>query len=353
MRILILAPYPLGQAPSQRFRFEQYLAILEDNGHQWQFQPFLSEKTWSILYKPGHYLQKVSGIISGFLRRFKILFQLSGYDFILLHREATPIGPPIFEWLIARVFKKEIIYDFDDAIWIPNTSQENRISSFLKWNKKVSQICKWSHGISAGNAYLADFASKFNSNVTINPTTIDTDHLHNKLKNQESEKIIIGWTGSHSTLRYIDFVIPILEKLEYHLDFEFHVIANQNPNLELKSFRFVPWRKETEVEDLLKFNIGIMPLETDPWSEGKCGFKALQYLALGTPTIASPIGVNKDIVLEGENGFLCSTPSEWEEKLTLLQDTELRKRLGDKGRKSIIDHYSVQSNKENFLALFN
>jgi glycosyltransferase involved in cell wall biosynthesis len=358
MKILFLAPYPLGQAPSQRFRFEQYLKLLEEKDFWISFQSFWDEKTWAILYKPGFVLQKTTGFIKGIARRFAILFQLSKIDFIFIHRESLPIGPPFIEWIIGKVLRKKIIYDFDDAIWLPNTSEENRLIAFLKWHSKVSSICKWSHKVSCGNSFLANYALLFNKNVVINPTTIDTVHLHNPSQfsiNKVATPVVIGWTGTHSTLSYLNYLIPVFKKLEeiFSGQLRILIIANKDPKLNLRFIDFKFWSAQTEIEDLLQIDIGVMPLSNDIWAKGKCGFKALQYMALGIPAVASPVGVNKEIIDNKINGFLCGSETEWLacfEKL--IADVRLRNQIGGAGRKKIIDNYSVLSNSSNFLGLF-
>ena len=173
------------------------------------------------------------------------------------------------------------------------------------------------------------------------------------MKDQNSSTFVIGWTGSHSTLKYLDEIFPVLEELEKNFSFEFHVIADFPPKCQLKSLRFVKWNKLTEIEDLLKFNIGIMPLPDDVWSKGKCGFKALQYMALGIPAIVSNVGVNAEIVDHGINGFICSNGGDWKEYLKqVLTDSNLVKELSLHTRAKIVDNYSVKSNSQNFLNLF-
>ena len=355
MRILFIVPYPPGRAPSQRFRFEQYLDILTAHGHKYRLAPFLSVATWNILYKPDHAVAKVLGIMGGFVRRLGLLVTVPGYDFVFVHREAAPIGPPVFEWLIAKVLGKKIIYDFDDAIWLANTSEANKIAAGIKWHHKVADICRWAYKNSCGNAYLAAYSRQFNPNAVVNPTTIDTVHLHNQVRDQASPgRLVIGWTGTHSTLKYLNQVVPVLAKLETEgLDFEFRVISNQPPALQLRSLVFLPWRKETEIADLLGFHVGLMPLEDDPWAQGKCAFKALQYMALGIPALVSPVGMNTEVVQHGQNGFVCATATEWEASLRqLLLDADLRQRMGSAARDTVEQRYSVRANTGNFLGLF-
>ena len=357
MNILYLTPYPFGKAPSQRFRFEFFLPLLQQKKISFDQQAFISEKGWNILYDQKKTVQKLSIVFIGFIRRFIILFKLNPYDFIFIHRELTPFGPPIFEWIIAKAFRKKIIYDFDDAIWLPDQNKENPIWKWLKWRNKVASICKWSYKVSTGNEYLASYAAGNNTNVVIFPTVVDTEvhkpSRENRSKKKGERTPIIGWTGSHSTLFYLNQVLSVLQDMEKEIDFEFRVIANRDPQLPLKNFRFIPWNKDTEIEDLNAFDIGIMPLPDDEWSKGKCGFKLIQYLAVGIPAIASPVGVNTQIIQEGKTGFIATSSQEWKKcLLKLLKDPSLRTELGRNGRMFIEKNYSVMSQKKAFTELF-
>lgn len=352
-KILFIAPYPFDEAPSQRFRFEQYFNFLRDNNFEIEFAPFLDQKTWKTLYSDGKVLQKMLGVVRSFLKRFLLLFTLYKYDYVFIHREASHVGPPVFEFLIAKVFRKKYNYDFDDAIWLPNYSETNARFHRLKAYWKVRYCIKWAGSISAGNDYLANYALKFNANVQVIPTTIDTENHHNLQTDYNQEKLIIGWTGTHTTMRYLDFIVPVIKELEQKYDFEFLVISNEAPAYHLKSLRFLKWKRETEITDLARISIGVMPLEMDIWSEGKCGFKGLQYMSLGIPALMSPVGVNTQIVSHEVNGFLPVKLDEWKIQLELLlTDVELRKKIGEAGKKTIDERYSVLSNQSNYLSLF-
>lgn len=354
-KVLFLVPYPVRHAPSQRFRVELYERYMKEAGINYKIAPFMDAATWKILYKGGSALQKVMGILKGYLKRIKtVLLDVPRYDYVFVHREAAPLGPPVFEWIVAKLWRKKMIYDFDDAIWIPNTTEENKAAAFLKAFWKVKYICKWSYKVSGGNDFLCSYARQYNNNVHRVPTCVDVELVHNKEKVQQPGKVVIGWTGSHSTLFYLDPVIPILKQLEKEFDFTFLLIANKDPQLPLKGYQFLPWNESTEVGDLLKMDIGVMPLQDDAWSEGKCGFKLIQYLSLGIPAVASPVGVNKQIMEEGINGYLVNTPAEWKVALRkLITDIQLRQQMGSAGRRKIIAEYSIQSQKDNFLNLFN
>lgn len=354
-KILFLLPYPLHRAPSQRFRVENLLFLLDEAEIAYELAPFMSESIWNVLYKRGSLLQKAWGIGKSYLKRiFLILFRAYRYPYIFIHREAAPLGPPVFEWFLSQVLRKKIIYDFDDAIWIPNTSAQNKIAALVKCFWKVKYICKWSYKISAGNDYLCAFAQKSGAKqITKIPTVVNTESRYNQIKKHHPDNLVVGWTGSHSTLKFLDDIIPVLQDLQSKFDFNFLVIADKKPNLELKNWIYCPWNEQTEIEDLLKIDIGIMPLKNDAWSEGKCGFKLIQYLSLGIPAIANGVGVNKLIIDDGQNGFLTENASDWEAALTqLLTDALLRATMGEKGREKIVSEYSISAQKASFLSLF-
>lgn len=344
-KIIFIAPYPKGEAPSQRFRFEQYIDLLIKDGYEIQYESFIDIKTWGILYSKGNYFNKTIGVINSFIKRWILILKINKSDIVFIHREMSHIGPPIFEFLLSKVFRRKYIFDFDDAIWLPNFSQNNAKFHKLKAYWKVKYCIKWAFKISAGNSYLAKYALKYNANVTILPTTIDLKNHHNKVTNYESNELTIGWTGTHTTMHYLDFIIPILEDLEKDYKFTFVIISNQKPSFKLKSLKFIKWTKESEIQDLATFNVGIMPLTDDIWSQGKCGFKGLQYMSLGIPTIMSPVGVNKQIVTHNINGLLANTSEEWKSCLIqLIENKDLRILLGKNGLQTVMEKYSVDSN---------
>ena len=351
MRIAFLVQLPENVSPGQRFRIEQYKPHLDAAGYKYKSFPFFGEGTYKVLYKKGYVFQKAWGVFLGFLNRLMFLFKAGSYDYIFLQREAAPLGPPVFEWLLARVFKKKLILDFDDAIWIPDSK-----NTWLNWFRcywKVKWICKWSYKVVGGNEYLCSFARNYNNNVILIPTCVDTENRHNKLKHHQERPLTIGWTGSHSTLKYLTPLVPLVKSLAEAFHIKVLIICNREPDFTFQGLEFIKWDESTEIEDLLKIHIGIMPLVKDPWSEGKCGFKLIQYLSLGIPCAASPVGVNKEIIENGKTGFLCNSDHEWREALTtLLNEESLRVRMGLEGREKIKSSYSISVYGRDFLNLF-
>lgn len=353
-RVLILAPYPLGEAPSQRFRFEHYLNDFVIHGYRYTFQSFWTERGWKILYSRGKKLSKFRFLMLGFLRRLSLVFSTAGYDLVFIHREIAPVGPPFFEYLLARIFRKKIIYDFDDAIWLPNTSDTNRIIAGIKYPGKVKKICQWSKRVSVGNQYLASYAAQYNENVVISPTVVDTRHHHNQAKiHQQNTRPVIGWTGTHSTASYLKLLEHPLKWLRSEMDFEFVVISNQSPEMDFDGLRYIPWSKQSEIQQLLLFDVGVMPLEDSLWEQGKCGFKLIQYLSLGIPAVASPVGVNSQIIEHGKNGFLAASAEDWVGSLkALLQNPDLRNSMSQQGRHKVEKFYSAEANRGLFFSIF-
>jgi glycosyltransferase involved in cell wall biosynthesis len=353
-KVFFLVPYPVGTAPSQRFRVELFLPELVRHNISYHVSPFMDLKTAMVLYKNGYSFLKMWGLCKGFLARWwNLFFRIPFYDYIFIHREAAPIGPPVFEWVIAKFFKKRIVYDFDDAIWIPNTSSVNHFINRLRASWKVKYICKWAWKVTVGNDYLLNYARKFNQNVIKIPTCVNLENGFHNIKHHHDKKLSVGWTGSHSTLKYLNELVPVINELQKDFDFTFLVIADKNPMLPIKNFQFIRWNACTEQEDILKLDIGVMPLVEDAWSEGKCGFKLIQYYASGIPAVASPVGINKTIIQDGINGFLCISKENWQVSLRkLLTDKSLREKMGLAGWERINKDYSIRSQVEKFIQSF-
>ncbi len=352
MKISFVSPYPKGQAPSQRFRFEQYLDLLKNEGHEVELLSFLGPRSWNKFYQKGKFFRKFLGLVKGTLKRVVHLIRLSNSHFVVIHREAAPLGPPVFEWIIAKVLRKKIIFDFDDAIWLNNSSDNNKWFAWLKQHNNFKKNCKWAYKVSAGNEFLAAEAAKYNRQVVINPTTID-ELVHNASMKTTNDIPVIGWTGSHSTVKYLESIVPILRKLREKNNFIVKIISDSAPEYDDDFIQFIKWNKTVEIQELGTFDIGLMPLTNDKWTQGKCGFKALQYLSMGIPAVVSDVGVNSKIVQNGTTGFLCNGEQDWFNSLQeLLSNSDKRKKMGQDGKSFVLNHYSVQSNSSNFLLLF-
>jgi len=351
--ILFIVPYPEGKAPSQRFRFEQFLPYLEESGYTWEIASFLGENSWAIFYKPGNTLLKAYLILKGYFKRILLLPRLSKFDHIYVHREFSPLGPPLLGWMISFVLKKSFIFDFDDAIWLPNHSDSNRLFKFLKPPSNALKLMKWSKINACGNSYLLQKAQTLNANNILIPTTIDTERVHNRINTHLSKPLVVGWTGSHSTIKYLEELYPVFEKLNEKFDYRLRVIADFPPSFELPNVDFIEWNPDSEIEDLLAIDIGLMPLPDDEWAVGKCGLKALQYMSLGIPPVLSAVGINAELIENGNQGYFCESLNDWELAIsTLLSDESLIQKMGQQTRIIVEENFSTRSAYSKFILLF-
>ncbi|MEM9896465.1 MAG: glycosyltransferase family 4 protein, partial [Bacteroidota bacterium] len=274
------------------------------------------------------------------------------FDAVYIYRDAFFFGT-FFE---SAIKKKgiPILYDFDDAIWLMDRNPKQGIFNLLKKPEKTAEIIALSDLVITGNTYLAEYAKKFNTDVRIIPSTIDFE-VYKVLSKKASDKICIGWTGSFSTLKHFETVVPALVaiKNQFRDHVSFKVIGDATYANEQLGIQGIPWNAETEVEDLMELDIGIMPLPDNPWTRGKCAMKGLQYMALGIPTVMSPVGINIDLIKDGENGFLAGSSEEWIRKLSLLlKDPDLRKKVGAAGKNTVKGDFSRDANKDKWLNAF-
>jgi glycosyltransferase involved in cell wall biosynthesis len=352
-KVLFIAMHRKVRSPSQRFRFEQYFEFLESNSIECELSYLISEKYDEVLYSSGNYIGKLLIFIKSWIRRLKDVGRADDFNYIFIQREAFMTGSTYFEKKFAKS-KAKLIFDFDDSIWLEDKNEANSKLAFLKKPAKTAEIIHHCDTIVAGNNFLADYGRQYNKNVVIIPTTIDTD-LYQPRPVVDSSKIVIGWSGSFTTIKHFESAIEALTeiKTKYGEMVSFKVIGDAKYTYQPLGITGQQWQSKTEVEDLQEIDIGIMPLPNIDWARGKCGLKGLQYMGLAIPTIMSPVGVNKEIIEDGVNGFLAETPDEWIDKLSLLiESPELRMNLGNAGRETVVKHYSVNANKQKYLDLF-
>ncbi len=340
IRVLALVPGLYDTSPGQRYRLEQWEPLLQERGVEITYEPFESEELHATVYKPGLLGKKLKLVGQSIGRRASLLKRIKNFDVVYIFREAALLGPPVFERLIHQ-HGVPIVFDFDDAIFVSYKSPSNGYLSYLKFAGKAKTTCRLAAHVMVGNPYLAEFARQVNDNVTIIPTTIDTNNYKPVQAKQRNEPLVIGWTGSYSTVQHLDTLRGAIKKLSESDSFRLRVIGTPSYKIEGVETESMQWCAATELEDLGEIDIGMMPLPDDNWSKGKCGLKALQFMALGIPTICSPVGVNTDIIQDNENGLIADSDDEWVEKLRrLLRSRDLRERLGRAGRQTVEERYS-------------
>jgi len=353
-KVLILVAHRPGRSPSQRYRFEQYLPFLQQNGFEFTWSPLLNEADDKLFYSQGNFLKKLLILLKGILIRLSDKKFFATHDIIFIQREATFFGTSYFE---KRAFKsgKKVIFDFDDAIWLEDTSPGNKKWAWVKNPKKFEANVAFAHKIIAGNNYLAQKAKGFSkAEVSVIPTTVDTAFHIPKPELRNKEKITIGWSGSFSTIKHFEEIIPVLKELvkKHPNKLQFKIVGDENYRNDELNIKGIAWAEKTEVDEINGFDIGIMPLPNDEWAKGKCGLKALTYMACEVPVVMSGVGVNVEIAESG-SAMIANTKNEWLNALEeLITSKDKRAQLGKKGRQSVIEKYSAEKNKEMYLRLF-
>lgn len=345
MKVLFLTPVP-REGAGTRARILQYLPDLQAAGIEAEVRPFLFSEFFAIAYTPGRWMKKLRYFLVSSARRLRDCLQAGRYDVIYIYREGFPFGPPVLEWLLMRS-RRPIVYDLDDAIHLPDprVSASRWILARLKWHSKVPWIIRRSAHVVAGNAYLQSYARRFNPLVTVLPTPENPSRFDGRLPSN-GEGVRIGWIGTHSTVRYLKQLTPVFQALAERYPFELRVIGDGSPVV-MPGVRVANqrWRLDDEAKDVQAFDIGVYPLSGAEFDRGKACYKAILYMAAGVPLVASNFGANRDLIQDGVNGFLSSSPEEWVARLTqLIEQPALRARLAEAGRRTVAERYSVAVN---------
>ena len=339
-KLLFLPKYPRKGA-SSRLRTFQYLPLWEEMGYSVTVNSFFTEKYLNTIYdhqSPGYW-----HVLTCYFRRFSLLFSVQKYDLIIIEKEIFPYLPAFAEWFLSKVNSYWV--DYDDAVF-HNYDQKDNFMVSLLMPKKIDHVMKMANRVIVGNDYLKKRAEMAGAKkIEVFPTVIDPKKYKVKEDQKPIDTITIGWIGSPSTLKYLDPIVPILDWIHEHYPIKF-LLVNGKSKMKFKGrIESIPWTEDGEVEAILKMDIGIMPLPDNPWERGKCAYKLIQYMACGLPVVASPIGMNKDVVIHGENGFLANSKEEWISGLgKLITDPQLRKEFGYKGREKVLNEFTMEGN---------
>lgn len=348
LTVAALVPYPPNTTPSQRYRIEQWMPHLEENGIRVDLYPFADRELLGLMHRPNRRVAAAARSMLRMIRRLRDVARIGRYDAVIVHRAISIIGPAWFERLAVRL-GKPMIYDFDDAIFRLHTTDANRRLGWLKFPGKTATICRLSAHVVVGNAYLAEYARQHNPRVTVIPTSVDTDRYRPRKEKPGNGKIVIGWTGSSTSQTYLEGFAPLLGEIARDERIELRVHSDRAPELQGVPYVWRPWAAETEVEEISAFDIGIMPMPDDEWARGKCAMKALLYMSLGIPAICTAVGANREVITHGENGMLAASDDDWRSGIAaLVGDRQLRERLGQAGRRTVEERYSMRRSAELF-----
>jgi glycosyltransferase involved in cell wall biosynthesis len=339
-----LVPYPEGEAPGQRLKFEQQYETWRANGITVDCRPFFDPDFYAILYKPGRTLTKAWKLLVALFRRWADLWAARDYDVVYLFLYIAPVGPPVYEWVLKHVIKTPMVYDLDDANFLPNASSANPLAAWIKWPSKIQDIIPWASEVIVVTHHLGDYARKLNPHVTYIPPTINSDTYYAKPVRPKGEKVVLGWSGSHSTSPYLKLLTPVLQRLAKRDDVRFRVMGDASFEIPGVPVEAIAWTEEAEVRELAAFDIGLYPVPHDPWVLGKGGLKALQYMGMGVPAVCTPYGAVLGFIESGVNGFLADSEDEWYETLVrLIEHPEERERVGKAARQLVEDSFSVKA----------
>jgi len=350
-RLLVICPHPENVAPGQRLKYEQYFDHWRANGYDVVVSPFISRRFQSIVYRPGRVPEKAFWVAWGYLRRIGDLLRLPFYDGAYIFLWVTPFGPPLFEWLFSLAARR-FVYDIDDMVFLGHASEANRFIRVLKGRKKMTFLMRKADHVVVCTPHLEALVRRHNAKTTDISSTIDTDRYLPANPYSNDRRLTLGWSGSHSTARYLHLLDDVLKELAREVDFRLKVIGDPDFTVEGIDVDAQEWRESTEVRDLQEIDIGLYPLPDEEWVLGKSGLKALQYMALGIPTVATRIGANTRIIREGENGYLVSDAAAWKDRiLALAADPELRRRIGAEAVRTVSERFSVRANRPVYLGV--
>jgi glycosyltransferase involved in cell wall biosynthesis len=347
MKVLALASYPI-EAASTRYRVAQFVEPLAKQGINLTIHPFLDWQLNASLYKRSQWPRTAFGLTRSTLRRLFDIWRAHDADVLFVQREAMIFGPPLVEYLAMNIGRCPMVLDLDDATYVPYLSPTyGRLGSSLKWFSKTDDLIRWAKIVTCGNRAIAEYVTAKGKPGVIIPTVVDSDQFRPAAVADENQKagrqLVLGWVGTHSTYQYLETIFPVLQRLARTHRFRLKVVGAGKeiaiPGVEVENLE---WSLDREIRDFQSFDVGLYPIVEDNWSVGKSGFKAIQYMAVGVPFVASPVGACADI---GELNFthlLARSEDDWYQALAqLLDDENLRLRMGAAGREHSLMHYTL------------
>ena len=352
MKICLFTRYD-NLGASSRVRFIQFLPLLRSNGSEIKHNFLISNKELFIKYSNWQY--SFLSIFFAYLKRVNQVIRLKKDEIIWIEKELFPYFPLFFEMFFLK--NKKYIIDFDDAIFHNYDQNTNKLIRFFLKNK-IETLMKNAYCVSVGNKYLEKKAYKSGAkNIKKIPSVIDLKKYENLGKNEKIKKsskpLKIVWIGSPATLHYLNLISRPLQVISKNYDFTLRIIGSESFKIIGVKVECLRWEEDLEAKYISECDIGIMPLIDNPWDRGKCGYKLIQYMACYLPVIASPIGINKELVKNEKNGFLASYSSEWEKALKkLLNSYQLREKMGKEGRKLVEKEYSLQTVGSSIVDIF-
>lgn len=348
-RVLFLAKYARNGA-SSRYRFYQYFPWLTQAGLHCEVRPLFDEAYLVHRYRLGH--GRVRDVFRALVRRLAVLLSVWRFDVVVIEKEVFPYFSALPERLLGWLGVPYVV-DYDDALFHQYDRHRNVLIRRLLGNK-IAQVMQGAELVLAGNAYLADYARHAGARrIEVVPTVIDLERYPRKAIPRTDDKVFtIGWIGSPATAIYLQSIAQALAEVCVDGRARLRLIGSGPIELPGVPVEVLSWSEAAEVAEIRRFDVGIMPLPDEPWERGKCGLKLIQYMACGLPVVASPVGVNREIVEPGVNGFLAESSADWTKAFrTLMADPALRRRMGEAGRRRVEERYALQVTGPRFATL--
>jgi glycosyltransferase involved in cell wall biosynthesis len=351
-RILALIPGELGYSPGQRSTIELWEEPLRQAGITLEYAPFESPVLRGTLGLRGHTLLKAREMLRAYLRRVRLLRDVSVYDGVFVYREAALIGPALLERWVARR-GLPIIYALDDPLYIPYQSPANGWYSYLKCFGKVATICGLSRVTIVNSRAHLEYARRYCPNVRQIPSVVDGRFYRYTPNSRGAGLMCVGWSGSPTTAPNLRLLEDALTELGRRVKYRIHLIGAGRlavPGVECTA---QPWRADSEVRDLAQFDIGLAPLPDNEWNRRKFNLKVVQYMALGIVPVASPLGSNPEVIEPGSDGFLAATTQEWTDHLeALIRDEPLLRAMAERGARKAEACFTVQAQASRIVDAF-
>lgn len=353
MEVLALIPNQYGHAPGQRASIELWERVLAPVGINIQYAPFETARLHEVLYHPGHYATKVKEMLRAYVDRLKLLGDLKRFDAVFVYREAALLGPALLEKMVARR-GVPIIYQLDDPLFVPYTSPSNGYLSYLKFFGKIAEICRLAKVVMVNSTQIREYVSQYNQNIWQVPSVVDTkQYVFRPDLLEKQGEVCIGWSGSPTTIGNIRVIAGALQKLARQVPHRVHLIGGSEFDLPGVPYIAQKWSAETEVDDLRKMQVGMVPLPVNEWNKRKFYMKTAQYMALGIPAVATPLGSNPEVIEHGVTGFLADSDEEWIEYLSrLIKDHDLRARMSRAAAAAAKEKYSLEGNTGKIIEAF-
>lgn len=319
-------------------------------GIELDYAPFESDRLREILYLAGHQFGKVKEMVRAYAERIRLLERVDDYDAVFVYREAALLGPAFLEKRIAK--KKPIIYQLDDPLYMPYRSPSNGYLSYLKFFGKIKEIIRISSVVIANSSHIRDYALQFNKNVWQIPSVVDTDKFTYESFEQNA-RVCVGWSGSPTTLKNIKMLETPLRAISAKDICDIHFIGGTEFGLSSVNYSSQKWNEATEVEDLRKIQVGLVPLPVNSWNPHKFIMKTAQYMALGIVPVGTSMASNPEVIRHGENGFLADTDDEWVDRvIELVEDSTMREKMSSNAVKDALVKYSLEANTEKIVDAF-